>query len=610
MQETHLVEWEDQISPDYQLMERLGISDHSTVYKAFDKASGEFVAIKHVPAPRSRNGARAGLREVSLLFSIKHPNLVKCLDVRYLDNSDFLIVYEFISSGDLRSLLNVEGRLSLNEWCDLAIQLFRGLESLHATGIIHCDLKPENILVAPPEDASGGRVYKIADFGVAHYFDPHASVLTKGTGSPAYMPPETFAGRASPESDLYSAGIILYEMVTGERPFRGGVRELARLHSHMVPDFSLIQWPSVRVLLSLLLQKQVAHRANDLAMLQQIVSHIRMEPMTEAIKKFDSEPVEGVRTETFNRECDWIEPDSLVLENYVRLGEFVSPVTFTDLEPTSLSGQPYLLLGDSSRLILHSPDTAASRDIFYALNERPYQIFSGDGFATSSASHMEIWNSAKFEPQHIVQLGLRISHVAFDEATMDIAWVEGRHLFLRQLSEKQTRSKQLPFPPGTTIQYLSCLSGQVVLVVGLLNPRVCLFNQWGEFQSEIRLPGPILQSSPYGVSEYLCWKNTSRDEGGPVVVSVRANSHLRMIETPVFRRNLVFIRFSPFGALLESERGELLLIGPDGETHCLGFIPEKMENLCMVFSIHETYFYIYSHSKCDNRIIIYRKKGI
>jgi serine/threonine protein kinase len=603
------VDWEGQISPEYRILGQLGVSDHSTVYKALDQTDGEIVAIKHIPAPRN-NEIRGGLREVSLLISMEHLHLVNCLDVRYLENGDFLIIYEFVPGGDLRDLLQKHGCLTLLEWSDLAEQLFAGLAYLHAKGIVHCDLKPENILVEASKERPGGRLFKVADFGVAHYYDPRATVLTKGTGSPAYMAPEAFAGRSTLASDLYSAGIILYEAITGERPFRGGVRELARSHSHELPDFSAIAWPSVRVLLSLLLQKQAAHRSSDLLMLQQIISHIKAEPMTEPMSQSIEAPQNDRRHHTFTRNCQWIEPDSIHLSKYERLGEFFSTVPFSAFEPVSLAGEPYLLLGDSSRMVLNTPDQAGCKDIFYALHERPYQIFTGDGFATSSASQVEIWNSAKFAPQHIETLGLRVSHVAFDEASTEIAWIEGSKLNLRRLADHESRQYPLPVPPGTSVQRLSFLNGQLLVVSGLLNPRVLLLDSAGEAKDEVQLPGPIIQHSPYALPEFLCWKNSSVDYEGPVAVRLRLGSRLRVVQCELARQSLNFIRFSTFGALLESSERDLLIVGHGGETHSLGAIPEHLENHSMVYGLDETYFYLYSDSKSDNRIIIYKKKDI
>jgi len=187
------------------------------VYKARDVELGRAVALKLLhPSVALDDSSELRLkRELLLASKVSHPNVVRVFDFGEMHGTKFISM-AFVEGENLKSLLGREGRLPVSRAVHLAAQLSEGLAAAHAVGIVHRDLKPQNILL----DADG-KAY-IADFGLAKSAaELHIEVTRPGErpGSPAYMSPEQAMGLpVDHRSDLYSLGLVLYEMVTGSPP--------------------------------------------------------------------------------------------------------------------------------------------------------------------------------------------------------------------------------------------------------------------------------------------------------------------------------------------------------------------------------------------------------
>jgi len=201
----------------YRLVELVGSGGMAVVYKAVDTLLHRPVAIKvlreaYADDPtflaRFQQEARAAAR-------LDHPNVVTIYDVGQ-DGDLHYIVMEYVEGEDLKTIIRREGRLSVDRAVDIAAQIAAGVGHAHKAGIIHCDVKPQNVLVTPEG------VAKVTDFGIARALSE--SGLTDPEvvwGSPLYFSPEQAAGeRPTPASDVYSIGVILYEMLAGEPPFQ------------------------------------------------------------------------------------------------------------------------------------------------------------------------------------------------------------------------------------------------------------------------------------------------------------------------------------------------------------------------------------------------------
>lgn len=200
----------------YEIIKRSGEGGMATVYQARDTLLNRYVAIKLMKEELSKDdmGIERFLREAKMLGSLDHPNLVRIYDVGQ-NESTFFIVMEYVEGLPLSQKIQDKGFLSVLEAVSIAIQLCAGLAHAHEKEIIHRDLKPQNIL------CNQHGQYKIVDFGISSI--PESTKLTVTgmvMGSVHYFSPEQAAGeRVTFASDIYSLGVVLYEMLTGQVPF-------------------------------------------------------------------------------------------------------------------------------------------------------------------------------------------------------------------------------------------------------------------------------------------------------------------------------------------------------------------------------------------------------
>jgi len=209
---------------NYRLLGLVGHGQFGRVYCAVHRKTGHMVAIKQLN--RHSLPTHAFLQELHCLLRFNHPNIVTCEALEHTDQGRQLIL-EYCEGGTLRSLMNSTPKAEMLPVMSLALQMVSGLAHAHEQGIIHCDIKPENILI---QYRQGQPVAKISDFGIAKVAQSMKSVSSGQTGSPAYMAPERFYKQFSPASDVYALGILLYELLTGHRPFSGTPADLMSAH--------------------------------------------------------------------------------------------------------------------------------------------------------------------------------------------------------------------------------------------------------------------------------------------------------------------------------------------------------------------------------------------
>lgn len=201
---------------EYRILNVIGNGGFSVVYRAEDVNLQRIVAIKQLsPDAFSEEGTREWfIREAQLTASLSHPNIVQIHSLR--DEGDLIfLVMEYLPS-DLHELVRREGPLDRARLMQVASDICRALETLHARNVIHRDIKPENILIGPEGQ------YKLADFGLAHVRQIHGAADAQGPqpGTLLYMSPEQAFGRkVTARSDIYSLAIVLYEAVTGHYYF-------------------------------------------------------------------------------------------------------------------------------------------------------------------------------------------------------------------------------------------------------------------------------------------------------------------------------------------------------------------------------------------------------
>ena len=213
----------------YKIQEMIGEGGMGAVYKAVQLSTGKFVAIKVVSAKHTQNEEtiKRFQREVKLQTKLTHPNLVSILDFSKTSEGEYYFVMEFVEGKSLSKLIKEKGQLDLEDFMQITNQICDGLEYAHRQGIIHRDLKGDNIIIM---DIGHQLVVKILDFGLAKAVQEEDQEITSeitqmgsALGTPAYMAPEQAMGEVNklgPHTDIYTLGVLLYQMLAGQLPFK------------------------------------------------------------------------------------------------------------------------------------------------------------------------------------------------------------------------------------------------------------------------------------------------------------------------------------------------------------------------------------------------------
>ncbi|HKD14264.1 MAG TPA: serine/threonine-protein kinase, partial [Candidatus Angelobacter sp.] len=209
----------------YKILSKLGQGGMGTVFRAHDQRLDRAVALKAVPTFQSDPALRhRSWQEARAAARVAHPNACRLYDILE-ENDQLFLVMELIEGESLACRLR-RGPLPIQEAAQTMLNILSALEAFHRAGIVHRDLKPSNIVLSPQGT-------KVLDFGLAKEtslkkLDPEGSTLTSGTsagtflGTPRYASPEQFLGESADErSDVFSLGVVFFEMLTGETPFTG-----------------------------------------------------------------------------------------------------------------------------------------------------------------------------------------------------------------------------------------------------------------------------------------------------------------------------------------------------------------------------------------------------
>ena len=218
----------------YRLIEQIGIGGMAIVYRAYDQRTGRDVAVKVLRPEFNQDAEFVGRfqREAEAASKMTHHNIVNLLDVG-MDGDNRYLIMEYVQGKTLKQVIQEKGRISPQIAVQITIRILSALQHAHQNGIIHRDIKPQNILVH-----ADGHI-KVSDFGIARI--ANSSTLTRGDnvmGSVHYFSPEQASGHAADvTSDIYSVGVVLYEMLTGRVPFDGDSPvAIAMQHLHARPE--------------------------------------------------------------------------------------------------------------------------------------------------------------------------------------------------------------------------------------------------------------------------------------------------------------------------------------------------------------------------------------
>ena len=219
----------------YEVLDLLATGGMGGVYVARHRFTADRVALK-VLSPRFAGNSELVRRlfgELDVSKRVAHDGLVTIRDRAVASSGLHYLVMELVDGENLAGLLE-RGRIEIGAIAAIGGQVADALAAMHERRIVHCDLKPDNVLVMYEHGLAGWPRIKVVDFGVARFLDRVAEPTVAGT--PAYMPPEQWAGEVEPRTDVYALGVMLYELLVGVTPFTGTVVELMAAHSECLPD--------------------------------------------------------------------------------------------------------------------------------------------------------------------------------------------------------------------------------------------------------------------------------------------------------------------------------------------------------------------------------------
>lgn len=260
------------IAGRYRIVQRIGQGGMGKVYKVTHANLSRTFALKIISEPADTVDTRdLFYREARFASAMSHPNITQVVDFGEDEKVGMFMVMELVEGEPLNKMLFEQKRLSVRVACEIALQVAEALHYIHQNDVVHCDIKTENILVG--EDASGKRRklhIKLLDFGLARSMTASRTTSTL-SGTPHYVAPERIRGEpASPASDVYGLGILLYEMLTGRVPWDGAVENILQGHLELepVPPSQLIDTgidPAIEALILRALAKSPAERHKDMA---------------------------------------------------------------------------------------------------------------------------------------------------------------------------------------------------------------------------------------------------------------------------------------------------------------------------------------------------------
>jgi predicted Ser/Thr protein kinase len=258
----------------YQIVQRIGQGGMGKVYKVTHAHLARTFALKIISNQVAETDEARELfyREARFASAMSHPNITSVVDFGEDEKVGMFMIMEFVDGEPLNRILFREKRLNIRKACEIVLNVAEALHYIHKQNVVHCDIKTENILISE-EEHEGKRtkmVVKLLDFGLARSLTA-SRASTSLSGTPHYVAPERIRGEpASPSSDVYGVGILLYELITGQVPWDGPVQKILAGHLDETPrpPSQIVEGgidPALETLIYHALAKRPAERHKDMA---------------------------------------------------------------------------------------------------------------------------------------------------------------------------------------------------------------------------------------------------------------------------------------------------------------------------------------------------------
>ena len=245
-----VLEKKSKVKDNYKILTKLGEGSFGSVYKVIDKSTKIIRAMKVIKKEtlQDQDDEQLFLKEIEILKSIDHPNIVKIFEY-YADNCNFYIIIEFVTGGELYSELTKWKVFSERKAAFITKQLLSALFYLHSLNIVHRDIKPENVMVEHKNDSKNVTdeeiTVKLIDFGTCNYLEA-GNFLSQTMGTPYFVAPEVLNGKYNEKCDIWSMGVTLYLLLCGFPPFEGkNSEEIFKAIRKGTFSFDRKEWQSV-----------------------------------------------------------------------------------------------------------------------------------------------------------------------------------------------------------------------------------------------------------------------------------------------------------------------------------------------------------------------------
>ncbi len=560
----------------YHLLGLVGQGQFGQVFCAVDRRTGDLVALKDLD--HRRFPTKQFLRELRFLLSLRHPNIVACQTLEHKQNSRYLVM-DYCEAGTLRSLLESVERLSLTQALKIITDILRGLEYAHQQGIIHCDIKPENILL---KLEANGWTAQISDFGVARVSQEKMGENSGVTGSPAYMAPERFYGQYSPASDLYAVGVLLFEMIVGQRPFSGVPLDLMTAHLNRAVQVPTTIPYILRSTLTTALQKLPSRRFSSAT---EMLKSIQLAAEVEEISQTKGQlwlvsDSQGKKADFSSLRQEFLQSPitHLVVEGqqvYLCMADQLKCRTYTS---DILQGQ----LDSQWQAFFPQPPTHLylSRQSCFVLTQSRLKTRDNYSFSLYGLPRTSIPNqqNTDISTDALILFSLRGVQVllSLDAAgqwmTYGVTTASDRpnqpvRLQMFQLPEMQPITSQVKIPQLSQVQALNRRYGVAIAqsspeALVEAGSRLHIYNRRGQAVTIFNLPVTLSQLTPSQISASRCLAIDADNLRVGLLIDFQP-WRVQRIPLPIAPD---FIRATPWGYVLADRQGQVVLLNDFGES--------------------------------------------